>query len=233
MSSPTGNTFNGVDERNGKKVDTGEVVGSRLSPDSPDAARRARFESFAAEVYEPLQRYVRRRTDAPSVDDVVSDTLLVCWRRLDDVPLDAAIAWTLGVARRCLANGRRSERRQVRVGRRLAEQPRPEATAEIDVDLHGALAELAATDREIVLLWAWEGLEPREIALALGLTANAVSIRLHRAKKRLAARLTAERDAGFLHVEGHTIDLWLRRKIHHAIGHLPGERTDDAREEER
>ena len=39
---------------------------------------------------------------------------------------------------------------------------------------------------EIVLLWAWEGLPPRDIAVAMGLSANAVSIRLHRVKQRLA-----------------------------------------------
>jgi len=43
-------------------------------------------------VYEPLQRYLRRRTDAAAADDVLGDALLVMWRRLDDVPPDAALA---------------------------------------------------------------------------------------------------------------------------------------------
>ena len=38
-------------------------------------------------------------------------------------------------------------------------------------------------------LWAWEDLRPQEIAVVLGITANAASIRLHRAKGRLAAEL--------------------------------------------
>lgn len=152
--------------------------------------RRARFEALAAEVYEPLQRYVRRRTDSGAVDDVVAETLLVCWRRLDDVPTDAAIAWTLGVARRCLANDRRGARRQAAVGERLAAQPRPHTIpTELDLDLREAVDELPDVDREIVLLWAWEGMPPRDIAVVTGLTANAVSLRLHRAKQRLAERL--------------------------------------------
>ena len=191
------------------------------APDTPEAARRARFEALAAEVYEPLQRYVRRRIDAAAADDVVSDTLLVCWRRLDDVPDDAALPWTLGVARRCLANDRRGERRQANVGHRLAAQPvvapggAPDGADDTDLvaDLHTALAELPETDREIVLLWAWDGLPPREIAVAMGLSANAVSIRLHRVKQRLAERLGPSRDAGFVVVGGHTFDRWLRRKI--------------------
>ncbi len=201
-------------------------VGSRPSPGSPDAIRRARFETLAAEVYEPLQRYVRRRTVDSSVDDVVSDTMLVCWRRLDDVPADAKVAWTLGVARRCLANDRRSANRQQRVGLRLAEQPPPAPEPpDVDVDLQSALRGLAELDREIVLLWAWEGLEPRDIALAVDLTANAVSIRLHRAKKRLAEQITAERDRGALDVGHLVLGDWLRRKIQMAGGHLSGERT--------
>ena len=41
-------------------------------------------------------------------------------------------------------------------------------------------------------LWAWEELAPREIALVLGVTPNAVSIRLHRAKGRLRELLAVE-----------------------------------------
>ncbi len=55
--------------------------------------------------------------------------------------------------------------------------------------LHQALSTLRALDREVVLLWAWEELAPRQIALVTGLTPNAVSIRLHRAKKKLRAQL--------------------------------------------
>ncbi len=230
-------------DRKRGEPDTGGVVGARptsFAPaDAPDAIRRARFEALAGEVYEPLQRYVRRRIDAASADDVVSDTLLVCWRRLDEVPEDAMLAWTLGVARRCLANDRRGERRQANVGHRLAAQPIlppaaiPGAADETDLiaDLHTAIAELPESDREIVLLWAWDGLPPREIAVALGLSANAVSIRLHRVKQRLAERLAPSRDAGFIAVGGHTFDRWLRRKIRQTGGHLPGERIDGRKED--
>ena len=82
-------------ERKRGEPDTGGVVGARptsiASTGAAASLRRARFEALAAEVYEPLQRYVRRRIDAAAADDVVSDTLLVCWRRLDDVPDDAAL----------------------------------------------------------------------------------------------------------------------------------------------
>ena len=57
--------------------------------------------------------------------------------------------------------------------------------------LDAALARLSDADRELVHLWAWEGLEPREIAVVLDSTPNAISIRLHRVRRRLADDLTS------------------------------------------
>jgi RNA polymerase sigma-70 factor, ECF subfamily len=67
-----------------------------------DADRRRRFEELVAGTYEPLQRYLRRRTDPATADDVLGDVLLVLWRRLDDVPVELPLAWAYGVARGCL-----------------------------------------------------------------------------------------------------------------------------------
>lgn len=162
-----------------------------LLPD--DRARR--FEQVFAEVYEPLRRHAQRRIDASLAQDVVAETLLVLWRRLDQVPEGSELPWCYGVARRCLANARRSNRRGLRLIERVAGQA-DTTTAVLDPssgadDSHitEALARLSVDDQEILQLWAWEGLEPRDIAVVLGVSANAVSIRLHRAKRRLRARL--------------------------------------------
>lgn len=157
--------------------------------------RHPRYEQLFATTYEPLQRYLRRRCPAPDVDDVLADVLLVLWRRLDDVPPDAPLAWAYGVARGCLANHVRSSARRDGLVRRLASVPvEPEASS--DPVLDDALAALPDGDREVLRLWAWEQLPPREIALVLGTTANAASIRLHRAVKKLKAELARRKDAG-------------------------------------
>jgi RNA polymerase sigma-70 factor (ECF subfamily) len=153
--------------------------------------RRRRFEALFAEVYEPLQRYARRRTDPAAADDVVADALLVLWRRLDDVPGDAALPWCYGVTRRCLANRRRGDERQSNLVDRLMGE-RPVERADVDPALDEALAALDADDREIVRLWAWEQLPPREIAVVLGISPNAAAIRVHRAKRRLASALVGK-----------------------------------------
>ena len=160
---------------------------------------RRRFEVLASEVYEPIQRYVRRRVEPDEVDDIVSETMLTLWRRLDEVPTDP-LPWTYGVARRQIANHRRAGRRHLRLVRRAESEPRPVPVDghPLDVELETALSALGDSDRELLHLWAWEQLEPAEIAIVLGLTPNAVSIRLTRAKKKLGENLEiARKDQAF------------------------------------
>jgi RNA polymerase sigma-70 factor (ECF subfamily) len=159
-----------------------------------DAGRRQRFERLVAEAYEPVQRYLLRRTDPSSADDVLGDVLLVLWRRLDDVPSGNTLPWVYGVARGCLANHRRSAARQERLVHRLA-QVRPPDDPD-DGALGQALEDLPVADQEILRLWAWEQLPPRELAVALGISANAAGIRLHRAKRRLKKLLESGKDGG-------------------------------------
>jgi RNA polymerase sigma-70 factor, ECF subfamily len=148
--------------------------------------RRARFEAVAREVVEPLRRFLARRTDAATADDALADTLLVLWRRYDELP-DEVLPFAYGVARLSLANAERGARRQHRVAGRIAtlDPPREAAEPEGDDRLAEAMAALSTEDAELLRLWAWEQLTASEIATVLGVTPNTVSIRLHRAKGRL------------------------------------------------
>jgi RNA polymerase sigma-70 factor, ECF subfamily len=172
-----------------------------VTPRTVDPARTARFEGVFGRVYEPLQRYLRRRADPTTAEEVLADTLATIWRRLDDVPSDLELAWCYSVARHTLANSRRSRDRQLRLVDKIADRSRTEthtATAADhgietdDPELDVALSTLSADDRELLRLWAWEQLEVREIATVLDATPNAVSIRLHRAKGRLREALGTE-----------------------------------------
>jgi DNA-directed RNA polymerase specialized sigma24 family protein len=88
----------------------GEPV--RASSERGDA--EARFRRLYEQQYEPLLAYAARRTlDRSEAHDVVSETFLILWRRLDEAPRDEEIPlWLYGVARRVLANRRRSRARQ-------------------------------------------------------------------------------------------------------------------------
>ncbi len=158
-------------------------------------ARRDRFQGVAHDGQAPVFRFVRRRTSRETADEVVADTLLVLWRPLDEVSEGGEIAYCLGVARRSLANRLRSDSRQNRLIARLSSsmkvddvQTPAEVDPSVNTALHEALANLPRGDREVLTMWAWDGLEPREIGVVLDITANA-AIRLHRAKHRLRDHL--------------------------------------------
>lgn len=170
-------------------------------PLSVGTDRRARFEEVFDAAYVPVQRYVRRRGGGDETDDVVADTFMVVWRRLDDVPSEAVVPWCLGAARRCLANQRRSTTRRARLRDRVAAEPARVNDDSADADLVTALARLDDEQRELLRLSVWEGFGAGEIAVVLGITPNAVSIRLHRARRELADLLGAGKNSDG---EGHS-----------------------------
>ena len=168
--------------------------------------RRARFEQVAPALVEPLRRFLARRADAATADDVLSETLLVCWRRLEELP-EEPLPWAYAVARNCLANAERGARRQQRLAARVAAVDPPQQSLpgpgdhdepDPDPGLAEALGRLREEDAELLRLWAWERLEASGIATVLGISANAASIRLHRARGRLREEL--RKDA---HAAGH------------------------------
>lgn len=178
--------------------------------------REATFAALYDAHFAALLGFALRRVPvADDAADVVSETFLVAWRRLPDVPPGAeARLWLYGVARRVLANQRRGEGRRDRLGAALRQrlaQVVPDHAEEVvgGERLRAALAGLSPDDRDLVLLTAWEGLEPREVAQVLGVRPGAVRTRLSRARSRLRALLGDD--------EG-------------LAGHVPGDTSTPARE---
>lgn len=163
-----------------------------------DSSRRERFSALYAACYPRLLGYALRRTQTvEDAADVVAETFLVAWRRLDHVPPgDEARLWLYGVARRVLANQRRGERRRERLEVRLLLEPSlgtPTASIEASGELEPvarAFARLRTRDREVLELVAWEGLAPRDLSIVLGCSLVAARVRLHRARRRFAQELS-------------------------------------------
>ncbi len=162
-----------------------------MAPGENKRARTERFEELFEAHSRAILAYALRRADSADAADALSETMLVAWRRLDDVPDGPeARPWLIGVARRVLANQRRSDARRLRLGQRLRQE-----VAEAYGDLHTrdvpstaieqAMAALAERDREMLRLTAWDGLEPTEAAAVLSIRPAAARTRLHRARARL------------------------------------------------
>jgi RNA polymerase sigma-70 factor (ECF subfamily) len=160
-----------------------------LAPASPtDIARRERFAQTFEEHFRAVSAYALRRTTPAEAEDVVAETFLVAWRRLDEIPEEAK-PWLLGVARRVLANQRRAAGRRHALKERVAGVPASEQEPSRRPTVLHALACLSDTDREVLLLVAWDGLSVREAATTLRCTRTAMKVRLHRARRRFRTEL--------------------------------------------
>lgn len=165
--------------------------GSRGTPLSNDEAA-ARFEALYRACYQDLLGYALRRSARPeAAADVVADTFLVAWRRINDIPLEQARLWLFGVARKVMANHHRAARRGADLAARLRNELEriDEVPAEVPDEIASAFRALSEADRELLRLVAWEGLTADELAHVLGCSANAARIRLHRARRRFAEAL--------------------------------------------
>jgi RNA polymerase sigma-70 factor, ECF subfamily len=145
-----------------------------------------RFEQIYADHREAVRAYVRRRAPEALVDDVVSETFVVCLRRIDQVPQEP-LPWLYAVAWKTLANERRKQAREAHTDSLPLGAPAPVG----DGVLAAAFNALSEGDREVLRLVAWEGLSLAHAATVLGCSGVACRVRYHRAKTRLASTLAA------------------------------------------
>ena len=157
--------------------------------ESPRARLDVLFTAHAGAVF----GFALRRTSRGEAEDIVSETFLIAWRRLDDVP-DDPLPWLFGVARKVLANRRRGDRRQAALRSKLSSgQLRNVALVDDEREpdrVLSALAGLPSGERDAITLIAWEGLTPEEAAIALGCSRAALYVRVHRARRKLADLLS-------------------------------------------
>jgi RNA polymerase sigma factor (sigma-70 family) len=156
-------------------------------------ARENAFRALYEHNYPFILRYVRRRLDdrTSSDLDVVSETFAVAWRRLDDVPATPDdLPWLYAVARNVLLRQQRQGMQHRRLQIRLDSEPKAASEplgvdAETRATVRHAIESLNEIDREIVKLSFWEAMTHAQIGAVLNLSANAVELRLRRARLRL------------------------------------------------
>ena len=173
-----------------------------------------RLEAAFEEHHRRVLAYALRRVPTEAdAEDAVAETFAVAWRRMDRLPATDALPWLLAVARRVIANQRRGTDRRSRLALRLHREPRPVGPDDNGSPALEALAQLPSDDQELLRLLAWDGLSQAEAGVVLGISANAVAIRLYRARKRFAAALAKGSGAS--------------RTLNQAEGQNPGRRSHE------
>ncbi|HEY8982441.1 MAG TPA: sigma-70 family RNA polymerase sigma factor [Streptomyces sp.] len=148
------------------------------------------FEAAYRAAYRPVLRFLSRRLPSGEAEDAVAEVFVVAWRRWGEAPAEP-LPWLYGIARRIAANQRRASERAEDLWKRLAtvaDAADAHSAEETVIDRLAAvraLAGLSETDREVLLLVSWDGLEARDAAKVLGRSRAAFAVQLHRARMRL------------------------------------------------
>lgn len=143
-----------------------------------------------------------RKLDDHDLADLVQDTLLLLWRKLETFGDDSTLeTWAYGVARYELLNALRRKRRNVVPLSEVHAAGRPEADdasdARQDADaLLAAIDELGAVDARLLRLKHLEELTFDEIGAHLGMSVNTAKTRYYRALARLQLRWRARDPRG-------------------------------------
>jgi RNA polymerase sigma-70 factor (ECF subfamily) len=168
---------------------------TRNSSETPEE----RFSQLYEETHDDVMAYlVRRARTTEDAADALAETYTAAWRKLDKLPGGSgARLWLFGAARNELRMSARRERADDELiaeltGELEAVYSDQICTADTDEAVWLALSGLSMLDREIVTLTAWEQFTPREIAAVIGMSANVVRVRLHRARHELKTRLDTE-----------------------------------------
>jgi RNA polymerase sigma-70 factor (ECF subfamily) len=145
------------------------------------------YEAHAKDVYR-FARFLTGSDDAAA--DVTAETFLRAWAGRDTIRLETARAYLLAVARN-LARDRARASSRIAAGEvpETAVAPNAEARLELNRTLD-AIRGLPPDYRDPLLL-AVAGVGYGEIGRLLGLSMSTVKIRVHRARAKLGAALTA------------------------------------------
>lgn len=169
---------------------------------SRDGEGARRFRVMYQSYYGRIAAYALRRTETrEDAADVVAETFEIAWRRMATIPVgDAELLWLYGVARRVLANQRRSSLRRKLLVQKVA-LDLPVSDVDVKVDSSGILVksvlkQMSSSDQELLALAYWEDLSPKEIAVILAISSGAVRVRLLRARRRFGEAFKEMLDYG-------------------------------------
>ncbi|AKE42224.1 RNA polymerase ECF-subfamily sigma factor [Corynebacterium kutscheri] len=148
---------------------------------------REEFSDIYRQTYPRIRAYFRRRVNKELVDDLTAETFARAWRKWHSRKGEP-MPWIYGIAHHVVLEAYRANPPQLFDDLSFMSAYSEDIADEVStsVDIYRALRRLSETDREILTLHAWEGLEPKELAEVLQVGGTQARVRLHRARKRLA-----------------------------------------------
>ena len=157
----------------------------------------ARITAALREAAPDLLAYLQRRVGPDDAPDLLGETMVVAWRRVDDLPDDPEQArmWLFGIARNTLFNHARGERRRWALADRIRGTSPTETVApaaDDGAEIRDAIARLDVDHRELVQLVHWERMTIAQAAGLLGISDSTARTRYARAKEELRAALRVE-----------------------------------------
>lgn len=155
----------------------------------------AQFERAYVQFLPAVSGYLFRRVPRQAVEDLAADVFAIAWRKRASVTPGEELPWLYRIAANVVANHRRREASgsALLASLRPADSsPSAEEIVVADASLADAWRQLRPAEREVLALSLVEELAPAELAVALGVSVNAATIRVHRAKKRLRDLLPGE-----------------------------------------
>ena len=141
-----------------------------------------------------LLAYLQRRVGPDDGADLLGETMVVAWRRVDDLPDDVERArmWLFGIARGTVLNHARGERRRWALADRVrSASTMDSAPADEGLEVRDAISRLDPEDAELVRLVHWERMSLVQAAELLGIPDSTARTRYARVKERLRTALGA------------------------------------------
>lgn len=142
-----------------------------------------------------ISRFISRRIPNEDVEDLAADLFALAWQKRSQIPTELELPWLYKSARYLISNHNRKKTGRQSILDSLREPeaaPSAESLAIADITLANAWRKLSSKESEILALWAFEGFEPKQLAVVLEKSENAAAIALSRAKAKLQHLLDAE-----------------------------------------
>ena len=152
------------------------------------------FERAYSQYLPAVSGYLFRRVERHHVEDLAADVFAIAWRKRASVTEGEELPWLYRIAANVVANHRRKLATGVALFaalRPVDSAPSAEEIVVADASLAAAWRQLRPAEREVLALALVEDLTPAELAVALGVSVNAATIRVHRARTKLAGLLAS------------------------------------------